>query len=103
MVENIEADQTYFLSEVNQVKRKILGKNLANIAPFSSIEDGYTDQTDVSFVRLLPIHSFMWERDISKTISIVKDLIPQTGRNISMIIMSEKDTWNKDYGLFGRK
>jgi len=36
IVENIEAAQSYFLAEVNQITRKTFDKNLANIAPCSS-------------------------------------------------------------------
>jgi len=36
IVENIEADQSYFLAEVNQITRKFFDKNLENIAPCSS-------------------------------------------------------------------
>jgi len=67
MVENIEADQSFFLAEVNQVTRKTFERNLANIAPCSSVESGNTDQTNVSFVRLHPTHGFMWERELLDT------------------------------------
>jgi len=82
MVENIEAYQSNFLAEVNQVTRKTFEKNLANIVSCSSIEYGYTDPTYVSSVRLHPTHGFMWEREIPNTESIVIDLIPPTGWNI---------------------
>jgi len=48
MVKNIEADQSYFLVEVNQVKRKTFEENLANIAPCFAAKSGCIDQTDVS-------------------------------------------------------
>jgi len=34
-VENVEADQSYFLVEVNNVTRKTIDKNMAKIAPCS--------------------------------------------------------------------
>lgn len=67
MVENIGADQSFFLAKVNQVTRKTFEKNLANIVPCSFAESGCTDQTDVSYVRLHPTHGFMWERKIPDT------------------------------------
>jgi len=81
LAENIEADQSYFLVEVNQVTRNIFERSLANIATCSA-ENGSTGQIDVSFVRLHPTHSLMRERDVSNTKSIVKDLIPPTRKNI---------------------
>jgi hypothetical protein len=39
-VENIEADQNYFLAEVNQITRKTFDKNLANIAPWIHVGKG---------------------------------------------------------------
>jgi len=63
IVENIEADQSYFLAEVNQITRKTFNKNLANIAPCSSGKSDGTNQEDASSVRLHPTHGFMWERE----------------------------------------
>ena len=82
MVENIEADQSYFIAKMNQVRRKTFEKNMENIAPSSSAESGYTDQTNVSFVRLHTTHGFMWEREMPNTKSLVKGLIPSTGWNV---------------------
>ena len=60
-VENIEADQSYFLAEVNQITRKTFDKNQANIAPCLSVKSDGTNQADASSVRLHPTHGFMWE------------------------------------------
>jgi len=62
-VENIEADQRYFLAEVNQITRKTFNKSLENIAPCSSAKFVGTNQEDASSIRLHPTHGFMWERD----------------------------------------
>jgi len=59
MVENIEADQSYFLVKVNQVTRKTFEKNLAKKVPCSATKFSCTDQTDVSYVKLHPTHGFM--------------------------------------------
>ena len=66
-VEFIEADQSYFLVEVNQVTKKTFENNLVNIVPCSSAESGYTDQTNVSSVRLHPTHGFLWKREMPST------------------------------------
>jgi len=67
IVENIEADQSYFLVEVNQITRKTFDKNLANIAPCSSAKLDDVNQADASSVKLHPTHGFMWERETFDT------------------------------------
>jgi len=66
-VENIEADQSYFRAEVNQITRKTFNKSLENIAPCSSAKSIGTNQADASSVRLHPTHGFMWERETLDT------------------------------------
>jgi len=66
-VKNIEADQTYFLVEVNQNTRKTFDKSLENIVPCSSAKSIGTDQADASSVRLHPTHGFTWERETFET------------------------------------
>jgi hypothetical protein len=73
-VENIEADQSYFLAEVNQITRKTFDKNLANIAPCSSAKSNDTNQVDASSVKLHPTHGFMWEREKFDTKLDIEDL-----------------------------
>jgi len=73
-VENIEADQSYFLGEVNQITRKTFNKNLANIAPCASAKSDGANQADASYVRLHPTHGFMWERETLDTEPNVEDL-----------------------------
>ena len=62
-VENVEADQSYFLAEVDNITRKSFEKNLAKIGPCSFAEVGGNDQIDASFVRLDPTHGFMLEKE----------------------------------------
>ena len=66
-VENIEADQNYFLAEVNQITRMTFDKSLANIAPCSFAKFVGTNQAYASFVRLHPTHGFMWENETLDT------------------------------------
>ncbi|KEH39965.1 hypothetical protein MTR_1g016990 [Medicago truncatula] len=63
IVENIEADQSYFLAKVNQITRKTFDKNLANIAPCSSAKSDDANQTYASSMKLHPTHGFMWKRE----------------------------------------
>jgi len=67
IVENIETDRSYFLVEINQIKRKTFDKNLANIAPCSSAKIDDANQADASSVKLHPAHGFMWERETFDT------------------------------------
>jgi len=66
-IENIEADQSHFLAEVNQITRKTFDKSLENMSSCSSAKSVGSDQTDASSVRLHPIHGFMWERETLDT------------------------------------
>jgi hypothetical protein len=67
IVKNIEADQSYFLAEVNQITRKTFDKNLANIAPCSFAKFDVDNQADASSAKLHPTHGFMWEREMFDT------------------------------------
>lgn len=51
MVENIEADQGYFLAHVNNVGKKEFERKLANIPPCLPAEDIYSDLSE-AFVSL---------------------------------------------------
>jgi hypothetical protein len=62
-VKDVEADQSYFLDEVNNNTRKTFEKSLAKIAPCSFAEVGGNDQIDVVYVRLDPTHGFLLEKD----------------------------------------
>jgi len=74
IIENIEADQSYFLAEVNQITRKTFDKNLANISPCSSSKIDDTNQADASSVKLHPTHGFMWKRGTFDTESDMEDI-----------------------------
>ena len=46
LVENIEADQSYFLAEVNNITKKNIDKKLAFIPPVMSLGPKYTVSKD---------------------------------------------------------
>ena len=46
LVENIEADQSYFLAEVNNITKKTFDKKLASIPPVMSLGPKYTISED---------------------------------------------------------
>ena len=65
LVENIEADQSYFLAEVNNVTNNNFDKHLANISPCTSLGPKYEVQDNEMFsMRLHPNAGFVWEREV---------------------------------------
>lgn len=65
IVENIEADQGYFMAEVNYMDKRHFDKNLENIASCSPVRFTFvpTDTTLYSLY-LHPTHSFQWDREV---------------------------------------
>lgn len=62
IVENIEADQSYFMVDVNHVGIKNFGKNLGKIPTCYPTETSYTPQKDAfSFLNLHATHGFIWD------------------------------------------
>jgi len=101
IVENIKADQSYFLAEVNQITRKTFDKSLANISPCSVAESVCTDQVEVSSVRLHLTHGFMWERETPNTKPNVEDLNSLTLGNDEDHICTK--CLEQNYGSISRK
>ena len=62
IVKNIEADQGYFMADVNNVSKKNFDKKLANISPCQPAEDVYSDLNE-AFVslKLHETHGFIWD------------------------------------------
>jgi hypothetical protein len=64
VVENIEADQSYFRTDVHHVSKHAFEKNLANILPCTEQGFAYTPVSNVYHsVKLDPTHGFIWERE----------------------------------------
>ena len=74
IVENIEADQSYFLAEVNKITRKTFDNNLENIASCSFANLSDANQAEASSVKLHPTHGFMWEREMFHTEFDMEDM-----------------------------
>lgn len=65
LLENIEADQSYFLTEVNNITKKDFDKQLASIPPCISLGPGYEVQENEMFsMKLHPNVGFIWETEI---------------------------------------
>lgn len=62
VVENIEADQGYFMANVNNVGKKEFERKLANISPCFPVEDVYANLSE-AFVSLTlhETHGFIWD------------------------------------------
>jgi len=64
LVENIEADQRYFLAEVNNITKKYFDKKLAFIPSVMSLGPKYTVSKDEMYsMKLTPRSGFVWERE----------------------------------------
>jgi len=67
LVENIEADQSYFLAEVNTITKENFDKLLTNIPPCISLGPTYEVQDDDMFsMQVIPKYSFQWHREIAE-------------------------------------
>jgi hypothetical protein len=65
IVENIEADQSYFMTEVNTVNSQSFDKNLAHIPPCSPAEfDLKTTDNAYCSMYLHPTHGFQWDKEV---------------------------------------
>ena len=64
VVENIEADQSYFLAEVAQINRANFETRMAHIAPYSALGNEFSHSGNTSYaMKLDPIIGFIWRHD----------------------------------------
>ncbi|CAJ2646962.1 unnamed protein product [Trifolium pratense] len=64
VVENIEADQSYFRAETHHITKHSFDKKLANISPCTEQGYAYAPADNVYHsVKLDPTHGFIWERE----------------------------------------
>jgi len=75
LVENIEANQSYFLAEVNNITKKNFDKKLAFIPPVMSLGPKYTvSEDEMNSMKVTPKSDFVWEREfIDQNYIIVGD------------------------------
>lgn len=64
VVENVEADQSYFMAEVNHVDKKNFDRNLAHIGPCHPAEDIYSPNKNALYFLTLHPNGFQWDREI---------------------------------------
>jgi len=74
LVENIEADQSYFLAEVNTITKENFDKQLPRIPPCLSLGPTYEVQDDEMFsMQLVPKYGFQWPWEIVDVEYVVVD------------------------------
>lgn len=65
IVENIEADQSYYMAKVNHVDRRHFDRNLENIAPCEPTTFSLDDESDAYCSLFLhPVHGFQWDKQM---------------------------------------
>jgi hypothetical protein len=64
LVENVEADQSYFLAEVNTITKKNFDKQLANISPVGTLGPKYVVSEDEVCTMKLHPDDLVWEREL---------------------------------------
>jgi hypothetical protein len=81
IIENIEADQSFYMSEVDHITKKTFDKNLALIAPCGERDSGFRGATDNVYhsVRLHPTHGFCWDREEIDDFPPEDGVIPPSG------------------------
>lgn len=76
IVENLKANQIYFMVEVNHVNKRHFDKNLVNIAPCSPAVFPYmTFDKPFYFLTLHPTHSFNWDKEIMGEVDVVQGVL----------------------------
>eukprot|EP00256_Glycine_max_P066604 XP_025981199.1 uncharacterized protein LOC100802634 [Glycine max] len=83
IVENIEADQSFYKSEVDNVTTQTFDKKLANIAPCGD-KEAVVESSDnvIHSVKLHPTYGFIWEREEIDVVPSEDGVIPPTGWNM---------------------
>src|ERR1044072_8350988 len=67
IVENIEADQSYFVADVRYVGKHNFERSLAHIAPYDAMGNEFSSKANIEYsMRLDPYHGFMWRQEFSK-------------------------------------
>jgi len=98
-VEDDEADQSYFLAEVDNITRKTFEKILAKITPCSFAENGGNHQIDAVSIRLDPTRGFMLEKEDPYG----KRSSSPSGKNDLDDNHVQVKHLGQDYGSFSRK
>ena len=64
IVENVEADQSYFKTEVHHLTKHSFDKKLATISPCTERDFAHRSAGNVHHaIKLDPTHGFLWERE----------------------------------------
>lgn len=64
-MENIEADQSYFMAEVNHVDMSSFNRNLTHITPYSPAGFDLSPADNTFFsLYMHPTYGFQWDREV---------------------------------------
>ncbi|WJX12140.1 hypothetical protein P8452_02669 [Trifolium repens] len=64
IVENVEADQSYFKTEVHHLTKHSFDKKLATISPYTERDFAHRSPGNVHHsIKLDPTHGFLWEEE----------------------------------------
>ena len=81
IVENIEADHSYFVADVSYVGKHNFERSLAHIAPYDALDNELSNKANVNYsMRLDPHYGFMWRQEFSKEDSDDNDITPPAMR-----------------------
>ena len=64
IVENIEADQSYYMTEINNVDKRNFDRNMANIGPCHPPEEYFEPNENAYYSLTLRPNGFQWDREI---------------------------------------
>jgi len=111
VLENIEADQSYFVAEVANITKKTFDKQLARIGPCPISVVGYENHGRFLWsMKLHPRDGFIWKKecvedDMMRTRAsmyaspqpggILKLESPRLGGKMSALMMTEPNVWEK--------
>lgn len=77
-MENVEANQGYYIEELNHVDKRNFDKNLATLTPCKPSGFAYMPLEEAFYsLKLHPTHGFMWDKEITGERSY--DTIQPTG------------------------
>jgi hypothetical protein len=64
IVENIEADQSYYMTDINHVDKRNFDRNMANIGPCNPPEEYFEPNENAYYSLTLRPNGFQWDREL---------------------------------------
>lgn len=90
IVENIEANQSYYKGEVGKVGRKDFDRNLKKIPSCYAAKEVYTSQKySIYSLNLHPDNGFIWDKEQAGSHPVEEEGFPLQGGRWSMKMIAE--------------